>query len=302
MKLLVCDPMDLKSVETMRQAGIEVDVRDAITPEELEAAIPDYDAIVVRSRTTVRAPLIDKATRLKLIIRGGVGVDNIDAEYAESKGIAVRNTPAASSNTVAELTLGFMFALARQIPQATASMKAGTWEKKAFSKGIELAGKTLGLIGCGRIGTLLAEKATALGMTVLSYDPYVGRFPACVNGVTFDELLARSDFISLHVPLTAETRHILNAEALAKTKKGVYILNVGRGGTLDEGALYDAIVSGQVAGAALDVFEDEKVERGQKLMSLPQVIGSPHIGAGTKEASARVGSEVAQIAIEFARQ
>lgn len=302
MKLLICDPTDPASVETMRKAGIEVDVRDAITPEELEVAIPEYDAMVVRSRTTVPAPLIDKATRLKLIIRGGVGVDNIDAAYAESKGISVRNTPAASSNTVAELTLGFMFALARQIPQATASMKAGTWEKKAFSKGSELAGKTLGLIGCGRIASSLAEKAAALGMTVLSYDPYVSVFPSCVNGVTFDELLARADFISLHVPKTPETAHILNAQAFEKMKKGVYILNVGRGGTLDEDALVEAIVGGKVAGAALDVFEDEKVERGQKLMALPQVIGSPHMGAGTKEASARVGGEVAQIAIEFARR
>lgn len=302
MKLLICDPTDASAIAAMRDAGIEVDVRDDITPEDLEAVIAGYDAMVVRSRTKARAPLIDKAVNLKLIIRGGVGLDNIDVEYAESKGIEVRNTPAASSNSVAELTLGYLLALVRQIPQVTASMKAGQWEKKAFSKGSELAGKTLGLVGCGRIGTLVAEKADALGMTVLSFDPYVKKFHRCVSGVEFDEVLERSDFISLHVPHTPETHYIIGADAFAKMKDGVFILNVGRGGTLDEAALYDAIVSGKVAGAALDVFEDEKEDRGKRLMELPQVIGSPHIGAGTKEATARVGDEVAQIAIEFANR
>jgi D-3-phosphoglycerate dehydrogenase len=301
MRLLVCDPTDEKAIEAMQEAGIEVEVRDDISPEELEAVIGDYDAIVVRSRTKVRAPLIDKATNLKLIIRGGVGLDNIDVEYARSKGIEVRNTPAASSNSVAELTIGYLLALVRQIPQATASMKAGKWEKKAFSKGTELAGKTLGLVGCGRIGSLVAQKAAALGMEVI----YYRRTPVEVPGATqvsLDELLARSDFVSLHVPHTPETHHLIGAEAFAKMKEGVYIVNCGRGGTLDEGALYDAIVSGKVAGAALDVFEDEKEERGRRLMELPQVIGSPHIGAGTKEAKARVGEEVARIAIEFAQR
>lgn len=303
MKLLVCDPTDLASVETMRQAGIEVDVQDAITPEELEAVVGNYDAIVVRSRTKVTAAVIDKGLpRLKLIIRGGVGVDNIDVKHAEAKGVEVRNTPAASSNSVAELTIGFMFALARQIPQMNQTMKEGRWEKKAFSKGIELAGKTLGLIGCGRIGTLVAQKATALGMTVLGCDPYVCNWDSCIQGTALDEVLTRSDFISLHVPLTDETRHIIDAAAIAKMKKGVYIINCGRGGTIDEAALYDAIVSGHVAGAALDVYEDEKVDQGKRFKDLPQVIGSPHVGAGTKEASARVGAEVAQIAIEVANR
>lgn len=301
MRLLVCDPTDPQSVAAMREAGIEVDVRDTITPEELEGAIAGYEAMVVRSRTKVPAPLIDKATNLKLIIRGGVGLDNIDVKYAQSKGIEVRNTPAASSNSVAELTVGYLFALARSIPQATASMKAGQWEKKAFSKGTELAGKTLGLVGCGRIGGLVAQKAAALGMEVLFYR----RTPTEVPGasqVSLDKLLARSDYISLHVPHTPETHHIIGAEAFKKMKKGVYIINCGRGGTLDEAALYDAIVSGQVAGAALDVFEDEKEERGQRLMQLGQVIGSPHVGAGTAEATERVGAEVAQIAAQGASE
>jgi D-3-phosphoglycerate dehydrogenase len=299
MKLLICDPTDPSAVAAMRQAGIDVDVRDDITPEDLEAVIADYDAMVVRSRTKVRAPLIDKAANLKLIIRGGVGLDNIDVAYAQSKGVEVRNTPAASSNSVAELTIGYLLALVRQIPQATASMKAGQWEKKALSKGTELAGKTLGLIGLGRIGSLVAQKANALGMEVLFHR----RTPTEVDYATqvpLDELFARSDFVSLHVPHTPETHHIVGAEALAKMKDGVYIVNCGRGGTLDEAALYDAIVGGKVAGAALDVFEDEKEERGQRLIPLPQVIGSPHVGAGTGEAKARVGEEVAQIAIEVA--
>lgn len=303
MKLLVCDPTEAEAVETMRRAGIEVDVRDDIPAADLEAVVGNYDAIVVRSRTKVTAAVIDKGLpRLKLIIRGGVGVDNIDVKHAEACGVEVRNTPAASSNSVAELTVGYMFALARQIPQATASMKAGQWEKKAFSEGIELAGKTLGLIGCGRIGALVARKAAALGMRVLGCDPYICTWEDCIQGSNLDEVLQQSDFISLHVPLTPETKNILNAETLAKTRRGVYIINCSRGGTIDEEALYRAIVDGQVAGAALDVFADEKEERGKRLMALPQVIGSPHVGAGTREATARVGGEVAQIAIEFSKR
>lgn len=299
MKLLICDPTDPQAIGAMREAGIQVDVRDDITLEDLESVIADYDAMVVRSRTKVRQPLIDKGTNLQLIIRGGVGLDNIDVEYAESKGIEVRNTPAASSNSVAELTVGYLLALARQIPRVTASMKAGQWEKKAFSKGVEVAGKTLGLVGCGRIGGLVAEKAAALGMTVLFYRRTPTEVPGAIQ-VSLEELLARSDFVSLHVPHTPETHYIIGDEAFKKMKDGVYVVNCGRGGTLDEAALYDAIVSGKVAGAALDVFEDEKEDRGQKLITLDQVIGSPHIGAGTEEARARVGEEVAQIAIEFA--
>ena len=299
MKLLVCDPTDPKAVAAMREAGIEVDVRDDITPEDLEAIIADYDGMVVRGRTKVRESLIDKATNLKVIIRGGVGLDNIDVDYARSKGVEVRNTPSASSNSVAELTIGYLLALVRRIPWTTVSMKAGKWEKKAFSKGTELAGKTLGLVGCGRIGSLVAQKAAALGMEVIFYR----RTPTEVVGATqvsLDELLARSDFVSLHVPHAPGTHYIISAEAFAKMKDGVYVINCGRGGTLDEAALYDAITSGKVSGAALDVFEDEKEERGRRLMELPQVIGSPHIGAGTGEAKARVGEEVAQIAIEVA--
>jgi len=296
MKLLVCDKTEQSAIDRMRAAGIEVTVKTGMTPEELLATVPEYDAMVVRSATKVRAPVIDAAKNLKLIVRGGVGLDNIDVEYAESKGITVCNTPAASSDSVAELTIGYLFALARSIPQMTASMKAGKWEKKAF-EGIELAGKTLGLIGCGRIGQAVAWRAAALGMRVLFYR----RSPTQVKGATqvsLDQLLRESDFISLHVPHTPETHNIVDAAAIAKMKDGVYIINCGRGGTLDEEALYQALVSGKVAGAALDVFAEEPL-KDTKLFTLPNVIGSPHVGAQTAEAQARVGGEVADIVIDF---
>ena len=301
MKLLICDPVAPDAIEKMRAAGIEVDVRDDISADELMEVIPEYHGMVVRSRTKVRQPLIDVAENLKLIVRGGVGLDNIDVDYARSKGITVMNTPAASSISVAELTIGYLFALARRIPDATASMRAGKWEKKAFSKATELTGKTLGLIGCGRIGQQVAKRAAALGMTVLFYRRTKVDVPNATQ-VSLDELLAKSDYISLHVPHTEATHHIIGVPEFAKMKDGVYIVNCGRGGTLDEAALYDAIVGGKVAGAALDVFEDEKEDRGKKLFTLPQVIGSPHIGAGTGEAKARVGAEVAEKVISFYRE
>lgn len=298
MKIIICDPTAASTIEAMRIAGIEVDVRDDISPEELMTAIAPYNAMVVRSRTKVPAPLLDVADNLKLIIRGGVGLDNIDLEHAASLGITVANTPAASSASVAELTIGFMLALARQIPQTTASMKAVEWQKKAFSKGSEISGKTLGLVGCGRIGQEVAKRAKALGMDVV----FTRRTPTELDfakQVEFSELLTVSDYISLHVPYSAGTHHIIGGPEFAQMKDGAYIINCGRGGTLDEEALYDAIVSGKVAGAALDVFADEKEDRGRKLFTLPQVIGSPHIGAGTAEAKTRVGEEVASIAIRF---
>jgi D-3-phosphoglycerate dehydrogenase len=300
MKLLVCDPVDPEAVAAMREGDVDVDVNDDVTPEALEEIIPEYEAMVIRSRTKVRESLIDKATNLKAIIRAGVGLDNIDVEYAESKGVEVRNTPAASSNAVAELTIGYLFALARPIVEATVSMKDGKWEKKKL-KGTELAGKTLGLVGFGRIGSLVGEKANALGMDVLFHRRTEVDVDFATQ-VSMDELLKRSDYVSLHVPHTPGTHHIIGEEAFAKMKDGVKLVNCGRGGTVDEDALYDAIKSGKVAGAALDVYEDEAEERGQKLMQLPEVIGSPHVGAGTAEAKARVGEETARIAIEIANR
>lgn len=291
MNVLICDPTDPAALKMITDAGIEVIDRSDITPEELLEEILQYQCMVVRSRTKVRKPVIDAAENLKAIVRAGVGLDNIDVDYAKSKGIKVLNTPSASTQSVAELTVGYLFALARNIPQMTASMREGKWEKKSF-KGIEVAGKTLGLIGSGRIGQAVAQRAVALGMKVLAYDPYIEELPD-VELVDYDQLLKRSDFISLHVPHTEETHHIVDAAALEKMKDGVRIINCARGGTIDEDALYQAVISRKVAGAALDVFEEEP-PKDTNLFSLDQVIGSPHIGAGTFEAKERVGQVAAQ--------
>lgn len=300
MKVLVCDSISPKAVERMRQACLEVDVNDKITPEELLQVIGGYDAIVVRSRTKVRKPVLDAATNLKVIVRGGVGVDNIDVAYAEAKGVKIMNTPGASTQAVAELTIAYLFAMARPIVQATISLREGLWEKSKF-EGIELAGKVLGIIGMGRIGMAVAQRAAALGMLVLGYDSRtIGPAPF-MHMVELDELLAKSDFLSLHVPLTESSRHMINAEFIAKMKKGVRIVDCARGGVIDEDALYDAIVAGHVAAAALDVFENEPLTD-RKLFELPQVIGSPHIGASTKEATARIGDEVADLLIAFDKE
>lgn len=298
MKILICDKTEDEAIEQMRAAGLSVDVRDDISAEELPTVLPNYDGVVVRSRTKIRRDLIEACPNLKVIVRGGVGLDTIDHEYAKSKGIAVMNTPLASSASVAELTIGFMFMLARSLYQATASMKAETWDKKSFI-GDEIGGKTLGLIGIGNIGRETAKRAAALGMTVIAYDPYV-KDGNGIPLVTLDELLARADYISLHLPKTPESANMIGAAQFAKMKDGVRIINCARGGIIDEDALYDALTSGKVAGAALDVFAEEP-PTDWKLMKLNNVIGSPHIGASTKEAQARVGAEVAEKLIAFAR-
>ena len=298
MKVLVSDSIADKGVEMMRQAGLEVDVNTGLAPEELAKIIGGYDVIVVRSATKVRKPIIEAAENLKLIIRGGVGLDNIDVEYAKSRGIEVMNTPAASSNAVAELTVGCLFALARRIPQTTASMRAGKWEKKKFS-GSEIAGKTLGLVGYGRIGWMVAKKALALGMDIIAYDPYVADPRGLeMEFVSLEELLQRADYISMHLPLTDETRDLIDAPQFEMMKDGVHIVNCARGGTINEDALYEAIRSGKVAGAALDVYFEEP-PKDSKLFELDEVIGSPHIGAETVEAQHRVSVEVAEKVIEF---
>jgi D-3-phosphoglycerate dehydrogenase / 2-oxoglutarate reductase len=293
MKVIVCDSISAKAVERMRKGGLDVDVCDKITPEELVVAIPPYDAMVVRSRTKVRKAALDAATNLKVVVRGGVGVDNIDVEYAQAKGVRVLNTPGASTHSVAELAIAYIFALARPIVQATASLRQGLWEKGKF-EGIEVQGKILGVIGMGRIGNSVATRAAALGMIVLGYDSRtVGPVPY-LQMVELDELLSKADFITLHIPLTESSHHLINAEAIAKMKKGVRIVDCARGGVIDEQALYEAIEAGQVAGAALDVFENEPLTD-THIFQLPQVIGSPHIGASTHEATARIGDEVADL-------
>jgi D-3-phosphoglycerate dehydrogenase len=298
MKVLVSDPIADKGVEMMQQAGIEVDVKTGLAPEELERIIGDYDVIVVRSATKVRKPLIKAGKNLKLIVRAGVGLDNVDAEYAQARGIEVMNTPAASTNAVAELTVGYLLALARRLPQTTASLRAGKWEKKKF-RGSEIAGKTLGLVGYGRIGWLVAKKSLALGMEIIAYDPYVSNPRGLeMEFVSLEELLKRADYISLHLPLTDETRNLIDAPQFEMMKDGACIINCARGGTINEDALYEAIRLGKVAGAALDVYAKEPAQD-NRLFELDEVIGSPHIGAATVEAQYRVSTEVAERVIEF---
>jgi len=300
-RVLVSDPLDPKAVAAMRSAGLEVDEKTDLGPEELAGEIGSYEAIVIRSATKVRPLIIDAGSNLKLVVRAGVGLDNVDVAYAEEKGITVRNTPAASSNSVAELALGHMFSLARNIGRGTVSMKDGKWEKKAL-KGVEIAGKTLGLIGIGRIGCSLARKAAALGMRILAFDSYIDKcpLPDLAELVSMDELLAESDFISLHIPFDPAVGATLGADEFAKMKDGVRIVNCARGGVLDEEALVAAMESGKVAGAALDVFASEPTTGAEPMIRQENVSLTPHIGAATVEAQARVGAEAAQIVIDFA--
>ena len=301
MKVLVCDPISSCACDSMRNAGLQVDVMDTITPEKLLEVIPEYHAMVVRSRTKVKKPVLDAGSNLQVVVRGGVGVDNIDVGYADKKGVRVLNTPAASTESVAELALAYVFALARPIVQASESIKAGKWEKSKFH-GTEIQGKTLGIIGVGRIGSVVAQRAAALGMIVLGYDACaVGAVPFMML-TSLDELLARADYITIHIPLTPESHHMINVESIAAMKNGVRIIDCARGGVIDEDALYEAIVAGKVAGAALDVFETEPLPADYKLVQLPQVICSPHMGAMTAEATERIGDEVAELLRKYQKE
>jgi D-3-phosphoglycerate dehydrogenase len=300
MKVLICDPISKTAIQRMRDKGIQVDVEDTITPERLLEVVGGYEAVVVRSRTKIRKNVLEQAAALKVIVRGGVGVDNIDVEAAEAKGVKVLNTPSASTDSVAELAIAYIFALARPIVQATESLRAGKWEKAKFH-GSEVQGKTLGIIGMGRIGCAVAQRAAALGMIVLGHDNRtVGSAPYMMM-VDMDELLARADYITLHLPLTDESQHMICADTIAKMKDSVRLIDCARGGVIDENDLYDALVAGKVAGAALDVFEVEPLTD-NKLFSLPQVIGSPHMGASTSEATARIGDEVADLLIKCEKE
>jgi D-3-phosphoglycerate dehydrogenase len=300
MKILICDPLAESAVARLREAGLEVVERTGMSPDELVAELAKgYDAIVVRSATKVRKPALDVAVGLKLIVRAGVGLDNIDVEYARKKGIEVRNTPRASTDSVAELTLAHMLALARSIPQATLSLREGKWEKKAF-KGIELSGKTLGVVGIGRIGQAVARRAVCLGMRVIAYDKFVKESPLPeVRMVSLEELLREADFVTLHVP-PDPAGPVIGAAEIAKMKDGAYLINCARGGVVDEAALLEALESGKLAGAGLDVFQQEP-PTDTELLRHPKVSLTPHIGAQTREAQARVGDEVADILLEFAR-
>jgi len=295
-KILVTDGMDKGAVQTLKDMGNEV-TEQFFEPEELKEQVKNFNLIVVRSATKVRKEIIDSALQtgnLKLIIRGGVGVDNIDVDYAESKGIKVRNTPKASSSAVAELALGHMFSLARFIGIANATMRESKWNKKQY-KGIELSGKTLGLIGFGRIGRQLAKKAKALEMKII-YNDILGPAKDCpeYSFVSLDKLLADSDFISLHVPANKDKSPVIDKAEFTKMKDGVYLINCARGSVVNEAALLEALNSGKVAGAGIDVFPEEPPQN-LELIRHEKVSVTPHIGASTKEAQKRIGVEIISI-------
>ncbi|MBQ3533084.1 MAG: D-2-hydroxyacid dehydrogenase [Oscillospiraceae bacterium] len=302
MRILITDGMDKGGVAQLRALGHDV-VEQFYEPDELGAALREFDAVVVRSKTKVRQKHIDEAKggALKLIIRGGVGVDNIDVAHAESVGITVRNTPCASSQSVAEMAMAHMFACARYISVAGHTMREGKWEKKAYGKGIELQGKTLGIVGIGRIGQKLAIMARAIGMDVVVYNrtyrPELEK-ELGIRFVPLDELLSSSDFISLHTP-AVPGKPLINADTIAMMKKGVVIINTSRGCNIDEAALLEALNSGHVRAAGLDVFADEPTANAE-LYNHPMVSCTPHIGAATGEAQQRIGAEVVQIISAFA--
>ncbi|GAB4174453.1 MAG: phosphoglycerate dehydrogenase [Thalassobaculales bacterium] len=294
-KVLIADALSERAVEIFRARGIETDVKTGLSRDELVAIIGEYDGLAVRSSTKVTGPVLAAATRLKVVGRAGIGVDNIDVEAATRAGVVVMNTPFGNSITTAEHAIALMFALARELPAADRSTQAGKWEKNRFM-GVELFGKTLGVIGCGNIGAIVADRAQGLKMKVAAYDPYLSEERATALGVEkveLDELLARADFITLHTPLTESTRGILNRQAFAKCRRGVRIINCARGGLIVEADLKEALDSGQVAGAALDVFPVEPA-RENILFGHDKVICTPHLGASTLEAQENVALQVAE--------
>jgi D-3-phosphoglycerate dehydrogenase len=299
-KVLVADDMSNAAVEIMNKAGLAVDVNTGLAPAQLSEIIGAYHGLAVRSATKVSADILAKATSLKIVGRAGVGVDNIDVKSATERKVQVINTPSGNAIAAGELAIAFMFALARKVPQATASMKKGEWEKKKFA-GVEITGKTLGVVGFGNIGRQVAERAVGLKMKVLAFDPLLAAdaaVPAGVEVTKFDHLVGLADFITLHLPLTAETKNLFGAAALGRMKKGSYLINCARGGIVDETALYDALKAGHLGGAALDVFEKEP-SGPLPLFELDNVIASPHIGASTKEAQSTVAIELAEVFVDF---
>ncbi|HEX7693640.1 MAG TPA: phosphoglycerate dehydrogenase, partial [Sphingomonas sp.] len=294
-KVLISDKMDPKAAQIFRERGVEVDEITGKTPDELKAIIGQYDGLAIRSSTKVTKDILDHATNLKVVGRAGIGVDNVDIPAASAKGVVVMNTPFGNSITTAEHAIALMFALARQLPEADASTQAGKWEKNRFM-GVELTSKTLGLIGAGNIGSIVADRAHGLRMKVIAYDPFLSPERAVelgVEKVDLDDLLARADFITLHTPLTDQTRNILSRDNLLRTKKGVRIINCARGGLIDEAALKEGLDSGHIAGAALDVFVEEPAKE-SPLFGTPNFISTPHLGASTSEAQVNVAIQVAE--------
>jgi D-3-phosphoglycerate dehydrogenase / 2-oxoglutarate reductase len=303
MRIVIADGLPASAIETLKQPDWHIDNRQGRSPAELAADLRDADALVVRSATKATRELIDSAHKLRVIARAGTGVDNVDVAAATARGIVVMNAPGANSLSVAELTMGLILSLARNIPAADASMKDSKWEKSKFA-GAEIRSKTLGLVGLGRIGQEVAARAHAFEMNVIAHDPFISADLAVALGValvSLDDLCTRSDYISLHLPAMPSTRHIFNAERLAKCKRGVRIINTARGELIDEAALADAIASGQVAGAGVDVFDVEP-PKDWRLASLPQVVATPHIAASTKEAQEQVGTETATALRDFLKE
>ncbi|HUZ65084.1 MAG TPA: phosphoglycerate dehydrogenase [Acetobacteraceae bacterium] len=299
-KVLISDKLSPAAVEIFRNRGIEADVKPGLSPADLRGIIGDYDGLAIRSATKVTKELLEVAANLKVVGRAGIGVDNVDVKSATARGVVVMNTPFGNAITTAEHAIALMFALARQIPEASASTKAGKWEKNRFM-GVELFAKVLGLIGCGNIGSIVADRALGLKMKVIAYDPFLTEKHAVelgVEKVELDELLARAEFVTLHTPLTDATRNILSREAIGRMRKGVRIINCARGGLIDEAALAEALASGHVAGAALDVFETEPAKE-SPLFGLENVVCTPHLGAATNEAQENVALQVAEQMSDF---
>jgi D-3-phosphoglycerate dehydrogenase len=302
MKVLISDNLHKAGVAILDQhPNIEVDFRPGLSPEELKEAIRDADGLAIRSATKVTAELINAAPRLKVIGRAGTGLDNVDIPAASRKGIVVMNTPGGNTITTAEHAFALMMALARNIPQAAASMAEGKWDKKKY-QGVEIFNKTLGIIGLGRIGRVVAERGLGFKMRVIGYDPFISKDLASSLGielVSLDELLARSDFITIHTPKTKDTTKLINRTAFHKMKRGVRLVNCARGGIVDEGALLEAIEEGKVAGAALDVFESEPLPENSPLRQSPRIICTPHLGASTEDAQANVSVAICEQILEY---
>lgn len=299
MKVLISDKVADSAVKQLKEQGHDVTVKTGMTPEELEQFINGFECIIVRSATKVKKNIIDAGKSLKLAIRGGVGLDNIDVEYAKEKGIEVRNTPAASSLSVAELAIGHMLSLSRMLPVADKSMKEGKWEKKKF-EGVELSGKTLGIIGLGRIGKETARIAiNGFSMNVLGYDPFVKEVSGVAVKITsLEDLLSQSDYISLHMPLTADTKYMLNYDRIKTMKKSAFLVSCARGGIVNEQDLVKALKEGLIKGAALDVFEKEPTDNAE-LYTVENLLLTPHIGAQTHEGQERVAGEIVSIMSEY---
>lgn len=299
-KVLISDSLSPRAVEIFKERGVTVDQKTGLKPDELAAIISEYDGLAIRSSTKVTKDLLAKAGKLKVVGRAGIGVDNVDVPAATTRGVAVMNTPFGNSITTAEHAIAMMFALARQLPAANASTHAGKWEKSRFM-GVELTGKVLGIIGCGNIGSNVAERALGLKMRVIAFDPFLSPERAVqigVEKVELDAIFTRADFITLHTPLTDQTRGIINAANLAKCKKGVQIINCARGGLIVEADLEAALKSGHVAGAALDVFAEEPAKQ-HPLFGMENVVCTPHLGASTNEAQENVALQVAEQMSDF---